>query len=98
MIIIYLINLFVTYIHTDYHSSDHQEAASLLLSDSPLLILNDLISFSFQIAQAMDFLSSRKVRLVSSHKSIQITPAGGAKGECHYAHMYSVRAEFRARL
>ncbi|XP_028450631.1 platelet-derived growth factor receptor beta [Perca flavescens] len=37
---------------------DHQEASSLL-SDSPLLSLNDLLSFSFQISQAMDFLSSR---------------------------------------
>uniref|UniRef100_A0A3P9DGX2 receptor protein-tyrosine kinase n=1 Tax=Maylandia zebra TaxID=106582 RepID=A0A3P9DGX2_9CICH len=37
-----------------------QEASSLLLSDSPLLSLNDLISFSYQIVQAMDFLSSRK--------------------------------------
>lgn len=41
--------------------SDHQEA-SLLLSDSPLLTLNDLLSFSFQVSQAMDFLSSRNVR------------------------------------
>uniref|UniRef100_A0A674NTL7 receptor protein-tyrosine kinase n=1 Tax=Takifugu rubripes TaxID=31033 RepID=A0A674NTL7_TAKRU len=33
--------------------------AMLLLSDSPLLTLHDLLSFSFQVAQAMDFLSSR---------------------------------------
>ncbi|KAM4546604.1 LOW QUALITY PROTEIN: platelet-derived growth factor receptor beta-like [Fundulus diaphanus] len=35
--------------------SDHQVATS------PLLTLQELLSFSFQIAQAMDFLSSRKV-------------------------------------
>uniref|UniRef100_A0A3B5MK26 receptor protein-tyrosine kinase n=1 Tax=Xiphophorus couchianus TaxID=32473 RepID=A0A3B5MK26_9TELE len=35
-------------------------APSLLLSDSPVLTLEDLLSFSFQVAQAMDFLSSRK--------------------------------------
>lgn len=40
--------------------SDQQEA-TLLLSDSPLLTLHDLLSFSFQVAQAMDFLSSRNV-------------------------------------
>lgn len=40
--------------------SDQQEASSLLLSDSPLLSLNDLLSFSHQVSQAMDFLSSRK--------------------------------------
>ncbi|KAM4544457.1 platelet-derived growth factor receptor beta-like isoform 3-T4 [Odontesthes bonariensis] len=45
---------------TSQLTADHQEAASLLLSDSPLLILSDLVSFSFQIAQAMNFLSSRK--------------------------------------
>uniref|UniRef100_A0A3Q1D836 receptor protein-tyrosine kinase n=1 Tax=Amphiprion ocellaris TaxID=80972 RepID=A0A3Q1D836_AMPOC len=37
-----------------------QEASSLLLSDSPQLSLSDLIGFSYQISQAMDFLSSRK--------------------------------------
>ncbi|XP_005949327.2 platelet-derived growth factor receptor beta [Haplochromis burtoni] len=45
---------------TPYTPADQQEASSLLLSDSPLLSLNDLISFSYQIVQAMDFLSSRK--------------------------------------
>uniref|UniRef100_A0AAQ5Z897 receptor protein-tyrosine kinase n=1 Tax=Amphiprion ocellaris TaxID=80972 RepID=A0AAQ5Z897_AMPOC len=40
--------------------SDQQEASSLLLSDSPQLSLSDLIGFSYQISQAMDFLSSRK--------------------------------------
>ncbi|KAM9331690.1 platelet-derived growth factor receptor beta-like isoform 2-T4 [Pholidichthys leucotaenia] len=40
--------------------TDHQETPSLLLSDSSLLRLPDLISFSYQVAQAMDFLSSRK--------------------------------------
>ncbi|KAL3970419.1 hypothetical protein ACER0C_025938 [Sarotherodon galilaeus] len=45
---------------TPYTPADQQEASTLLLSDSPLLSLNDLISFSYQIAQAMDFLSSRK--------------------------------------
>ncbi|XP_067465189.1 platelet-derived growth factor receptor beta-like [Thunnus thynnus] len=44
---------------TPYTSPDQQEASSLLLSDSPLLSLNDLLSFSYQISQAMDFLSSR---------------------------------------
>ncbi|XP_078100664.1 platelet-derived growth factor receptor beta-like isoform X2 [Sander vitreus] len=43
---------------TSYTPPDPQEASSLL-SDSPLLSLNDLLSFSFQISQAMDFLSSR---------------------------------------
>ncbi|KAM3602102.1 uncharacterized protein V6R79_024362 [Siganus canaliculatus] len=36
-----------------------QQEASFLLSDSPLLTLNDLLSFCFQICQAMDFLSTR---------------------------------------
>nr|XP_020446605.1 platelet-derived growth factor receptor beta-like [Monopterus albus] len=39
---------------------DQQEASSLLLSDSPLLSFSDLLGFSYQISQAMDFLSSRK--------------------------------------
>ncbi|XP_056909690.1 platelet-derived growth factor receptor beta-like [Takifugu flavidus] len=43
---------------TPYTPADQQEAM-LLLSDSPLLTLHDLLSFSFQVAQAMDFLSSR---------------------------------------
>ncbi|XP_076606843.1 platelet-derived growth factor receptor beta-like isoform X2 [Chaetodon auriga] len=43
---------------TPYAPPDQQEA-SLLLSDSPLLTLTDLLSFSFQVAQAMDFLTSR---------------------------------------
>ncbi|KAE8287831.1 Platelet-derived growth factor receptor beta [Larimichthys crocea] len=43
---------------TPYTPPDQQEA-SLLLSDSPLLTLNDLLSFSFQVSQAMDFLSNR---------------------------------------
>uniref|UniRef100_A0A3Q2EA92 receptor protein-tyrosine kinase n=1 Tax=Cyprinodon variegatus TaxID=28743 RepID=A0A3Q2EA92_CYPVA len=38
----------------------YQEVTTLLLSDSPTLTLQDLLSFSFQVAQAMDFLSSRK--------------------------------------
>ncbi|XP_026166134.1 platelet-derived growth factor receptor beta-like isoform X2 [Mastacembelus armatus] len=42
-----------------YTPPDGQEASSLLLSDSSHLSLNDLLSFSYQIAQAMDFLSSR---------------------------------------
>ncbi|XP_063343755.1 platelet-derived growth factor receptor beta-like [Pelmatolapia mariae] len=45
---------------TPHMPADQQEASSLLLSDSPLLSLSDLISFSYQIVQAMDFLSSRK--------------------------------------
>ncbi|XP_029956302.1 platelet-derived growth factor receptor beta-like [Salarias fasciatus] len=40
--------------------ADQQEAPALLLSDSPLLSLQDLLSFSFQVSQAMNFLSSRK--------------------------------------
>lgn len=52
-------------------TSDQQEASSLLLSDSPLLSLNDLISFSYQIVQAMDFLSSRKVlTLINTNCSV----------------------------
>nr|XP_046266477.1 platelet-derived growth factor receptor beta-like isoform X2 [Scatophagus argus] len=43
---------------TPYTPPDQQEA-SLLLSDSPLLTLHDLLSFSFQVAQAMNFLSTR---------------------------------------
>ncbi|KAK2882351.1 platelet-derived growth factor receptor beta-like isoform X1 [Channa argus] len=42
-----------------YSPTDQQAASSLLLSDSPQLSLNDLLSFSYQISQAMDFLSSR---------------------------------------
>ncbi|XP_027887244.1 platelet-derived growth factor receptor beta-like [Xiphophorus couchianus] len=45
---------------TSHAPTDHQKAPSLLLSDSPVLTLEDLLSFSFQVAQAMDFLSSRK--------------------------------------
>uniref|UniRef100_A0A665T9V9 receptor protein-tyrosine kinase n=1 Tax=Echeneis naucrates TaxID=173247 RepID=A0A665T9V9_ECHNA len=37
----------------------YQEASSLLLSDSSVLSLSDLLSFSYQTSQAMDFLSSR---------------------------------------
>ncbi|XP_018517468.1 platelet-derived growth factor receptor beta isoform X2 [Lates calcarifer] len=44
---------------TPYTPPDQQEASSLLLSDSPVLSLNDLLSFAHQISQAMDFLSSR---------------------------------------
>ncbi|XP_076026616.1 platelet-derived growth factor receptor beta-like isoform X2 [Genypterus blacodes] len=39
--------------------SDQQGEPTVLLCDSPLLSLHDLFSFSFQVAQAMDFLSSR---------------------------------------
>ncbi|XP_034436885.1 platelet-derived growth factor receptor beta [Hippoglossus hippoglossus] len=42
-----------------YTAPDQQEVSSLLLNDPPLLSLNDLLSFSYQISQAMDFLSSR---------------------------------------
>ncbi|XP_034538772.1 platelet-derived growth factor receptor beta-like isoform X2 [Notolabrus celidotus] len=41
------------------HTLPDQQEANMLLSDSPLLSLNDLLSFSYQISQAMDFLSSR---------------------------------------
>lgn len=40
--------------------ADHQEAPALLLDDSPLLSLRDLLGFCFQVSQAMNFLSSRK--------------------------------------
>ncbi|XP_074528109.1 platelet-derived growth factor receptor beta-like isoform X2 [Halichoeres trimaculatus] len=36
-----------------------QQETTLLLSDSPVLGLKDLLSFSYQISNAMDFLSSR---------------------------------------
>ncbi|KAM6907779.1 platelet-derived growth factor receptor beta-like [Xenentodon cancila] len=67
---------------------DQQEATPLLLSNSPLLLLNDLISFSFQICQAMDFLSSRKCVhrdlaarnvLVSEGKLVKICDFGLAR-------------------
>ncbi|PWA24639.1 hypothetical protein CCH79_00016150 [Gambusia affinis] len=45
---------------TGHAPTDHQTAPLLLLSDSPFLTMEDLLSFSFQVAQAMDFLSSRK--------------------------------------
>ncbi|XP_040006947.1 platelet-derived growth factor receptor beta-like [Xiphias gladius] len=48
-----------TVYETPYTPPDQQEASPLLLSDSPLLSLNDLLSFSYQISQAMDFFSSR---------------------------------------
>ncbi|XP_013884638.1 platelet-derived growth factor receptor beta, partial [Austrofundulus limnaeus] len=38
--------------------TETDQASSLLSSDSSPLSLTDLISFSFQVAQAMDFLSS----------------------------------------
>uniref|UniRef100_A0A3P9KW88 receptor protein-tyrosine kinase n=1 Tax=Oryzias latipes TaxID=8090 RepID=A0A3P9KW88_ORYLA len=41
-------------------SADQQEASSPLLNDSHLLTIHDLISFSFQVCQAMNFLSSKK--------------------------------------
>ncbi|XP_074484711.1 platelet-derived growth factor receptor beta-like [Sebastes fasciatus] len=44
---------------TPYTPTDQQEVSSVLLSESPLLGLNDLLSFSYQVSQAMDFLSSR---------------------------------------
>ncbi|KAM7373801.1 hypothetical protein PAMP_006504 [Pampus punctatissimus] len=44
---------------TPYIPQDPQELPSLLHSDSPLS-LNDLLSFSYQVSQAMDFLSSKK--------------------------------------
>ncbi|KAM6983424.1 platelet-derived growth factor receptor beta-like [Tautogolabrus adspersus] len=43
---------------TPYTPPDQKEAP-LVLSDSPHLSLNDLLSFSYQTSQAMDFLSSR---------------------------------------
>ncbi|MEQ2270054.1 hypothetical protein XENORESO_014315, partial [Xenotaenia resolanae] len=60
-------------VHETVHAlTDHQAATSLLFSDSPLLTLKDLVSFSFQIAQAMDFLSSRKVPPLLIIKFLQI--------------------------
>ncbi|XP_061596461.1 platelet-derived growth factor receptor beta-like [Cololabis saira] len=67
---------------------DQQEATPLLLSNSPVLILNDLISFSFQICEAMDFLSSRmcvnrdlaaRNVLVSEGKLVKICDFGLAR-------------------
>ncbi|XP_020510949.3 platelet-derived growth factor receptor beta-like isoform X1 [Labrus bergylta] len=43
---------------TPYPPPDQKEAP-LVLFDSPHLSLNDLLSFSYQTSQAMDFLSSR---------------------------------------
>uniref|UniRef100_A0A3P8RY41 receptor protein-tyrosine kinase n=1 Tax=Amphiprion percula TaxID=161767 RepID=A0A3P8RY41_AMPPE len=67
--------------------SDQQEASSLLLSDSPQLSLSDLIGFSYQISQAMDFLSSRKCvhrpsseeRLVCEGKLVKVCDFGLAR-------------------
>uniref|UniRef100_A0A3P8RY71 receptor protein-tyrosine kinase n=1 Tax=Amphiprion percula TaxID=161767 RepID=A0A3P8RY71_AMPPE len=64
-----------------------QEASSLLLSDSPQLSLSDLIGFSYQISQAMDFLSSRKCvhrpsseeRLVCEGKLVKVCDFGLAR-------------------
>ncbi|XP_030010097.1 platelet-derived growth factor receptor beta-like isoform X2 [Sphaeramia orbicularis] len=46
---------------TPYKPPDNtdQQGAPPHLSDSPLLSLSDLLSFSFQVAQAMDFLCSK---------------------------------------
>lgn len=44
---------------TPYTPTDQQETSPLLLSDSPVLSLKDLLGFSYQVSQAMDFLSSR---------------------------------------
>lgn len=52
--------------HLSCHSLSDQQEAMLLLSDSPFLTLHDLLSFSFQVAQAMSFLSSRNVGLLVS--------------------------------
>lgn len=43
---------------TLYTTTD-QQGAPVLLSDSTVLTLDDLLGFSFQVSQAMDFLSSR---------------------------------------
>ncbi|XP_054481620.1 platelet-derived growth factor receptor beta-like isoform X2 [Anoplopoma fimbria] len=68
--------------------SDQQEAPSVLLSDSPLLSVNDLLSFSYQVSQAMDFLSSRSCVhrdlaarnvLVSEGKLVKICDFGLAR-------------------
>uniref|UniRef100_A0A8C2Z0L1 receptor protein-tyrosine kinase n=1 Tax=Cyclopterus lumpus TaxID=8103 RepID=A0A8C2Z0L1_CYCLU len=65
-----------------------QETPSLLLSDSPLLSLTDLLSFSYQVSQAMDFLSSRRCVhrdlaarnvLVSEGKLVKICDFGLAR-------------------
>ncbi|KAG7237496.1 hypothetical protein INR49_032245 [Caranx melampygus] len=44
---------------TPYIPPDQQGESSPLLNDSPVLSLSDLLSFSYQISQAMDFLCSR---------------------------------------
>ncbi|XP_061607443.1 platelet-derived growth factor receptor beta-like isoform X2 [Phyllopteryx taeniolatus] len=46
-------------IGSDSAASDQQEASLPLLSDSTVLGVSDLHSFSFQVAHAMNFLSSR---------------------------------------
>ncbi|XP_034406527.1 platelet-derived growth factor receptor beta-like isoform X3 [Cyclopterus lumpus] len=73
---------------TPYTPADQQETPSLLLSDSPLLSLTDLLSFSYQVSQAMDFLSSRRCVhrdlaarnvLVSEGKLVKICDFGLAR-------------------
>lgn len=46
-----------------------QQGAPLLLSDSTALTPDDLLGFSFQVSQAMDFLSSRNVSALPNHLS-----------------------------
>lgn len=46
-----------------------QQGDPLLLNDSPVLTLEDLLGFSFQVSQAMDFLSSRNVSALTNHLS-----------------------------
>ncbi|KAK9537074.1 hypothetical protein VZT92_006810 [Zoarces viviparus] len=73
---------------TPYTPADQQEAPCVLLGDSPLLTLNDLLSFSYQVSQAMDFLSSRRCVhrdlaarniLVSEGKLVKICDFGLAR-------------------
>uniref|UniRef100_UPI003AAA5F97 platelet-derived growth factor receptor beta-like n=1 Tax=Centroberyx gerrardi TaxID=166262 RepID=UPI003AAA5F97 len=72
---------------TPYTPQD-QQGAALLLSESPLLSLQDLLGFSYQAAQAMDFLSSRNCVhrdlaarniLVSEGKLVKICDFGLAR-------------------
>ncbi|XP_068436082.1 platelet-derived growth factor receptor beta-like isoform X2 [Clinocottus analis] len=69
-------------------TGSQQEASSILLSSSPLLSLMDLLSFSYQVSQAMDFLSRRRCVhrdlaarnvLVSEGKLVKICDFGLAR-------------------
>nr|XP_061817623.1 platelet-derived growth factor receptor beta-like [Nerophis lumbriciformis] len=59
---------------------DQQEAASVLFSDSPVLGPNNLLSFSYQVACGMNFLSSRNcVHRDLAARNILVCEGGLAK-------------------